>query len=254
MLIMSMPMNNSLSFDSIRFDFSGKRALVVGGSRGIGKGLVEALVMSGADVVYAARSPMRSKSVAEFVETDIRDENAITKLFATIDTNGALDFVINTAAINHFKTIEEIELLEWDDVNAVNLRAAFIISKHAAKRMKALGRGRIIHGSSIAGRHRSPVSGVHYVSSKAGLIGLTRQLAFELGPHGVNVNVVCPSQTMTDMLIESMDEKQRRALAKSIPLRRIASVREQVGPILFLCSDASSYISGAVIDINGGQV
>ena len=104
-------------------------------------------------------------------------------------------------------------MLEWDDVNKVNLRAAFIISKHAAKRMKALGRGRIIHVSSIAGRHRSPVSGVHYVSSKAGLIGVTRQLAFELGPHGVNVNVVCPSQTMTDMLIESMDEEQRQALA-----------------------------------------
>jgi 3-oxoacyl-[acyl-carrier protein] reductase len=86
------------------------------------------------------------------------------------------------------------------------------------------------------------------------MIGLTKQLAFELGPHGVNVNVVCPSQTMTDMLMESMNEEQRRALASTIPLRRIATVDEQVGPILFLCSDAAAFITGSVIDINGGQV
>ena len=77
--------------------------------------------MSGADVVYAARSPMRGQSVAQFVETDIHDENAIAKLFSVMDTNGDLDFVVNTAAINHFKTIEEIDTVEWDDVNEVNL-------------------------------------------------------------------------------------------------------------------------------------
>ena len=243
-----------MSFQTVRFDFSGKRALVVGGSRGIGKGLVEALVASGADVFYAARSPMQGHSAARFVETDLHDEGAIATLFATIDGEGDLDFVINTAAINHCKPIDLIDVGEWDDVNAVNLRAAFLICQQAAGRMKTLGRGRIINVSSIAGRHRSPVSGVHYVASKAGLIGLTKQLAFELGPHGVNVNVVCPSQTLTDMLMQSMDEGQRQALAENIPLRRIASVDEQVGPILFLCSDAASYISGAVIDINGGQV
>ena len=136
----------------------------------------------------------------------------------------------------------------------VNLRAAFLICREAAKRMKQKERGSIINVSSIAGRHRSPVSGVHYVSSKAGIIGLTKQLAFELGPHGVNVNVVCPSQTMTDMLMQSMTDEQRKSLADSIPLKRIATVAEQVGPILFLCSDAAAYITGAVIDVNGGQV
>lgn len=241
-----------MSFQSVRFDFSGKRALVVGGSRGIGKGVVQALAEGGADVVYAARSGMRGESVARFIATDLHDEAAIGKLFAAID--GDLDFVINTAAINHCKTIDGIDAGEWDDVNAVNLRAAFLICQQAAGRMKPRGSGCIINVSSIAGRHRSPVSGVHYVASKAGLIGLTKQLAFELGPYGINVNVVCPSQTLTDMLMESMDDAQRQALAENIPLRRIASVDEQVGPILFLCSDAASYITGAVIDINGGQV
>jgi 3-oxoacyl-[acyl-carrier protein] reductase len=246
--------NDRLSFQSINFDFTGTRALIVGGSRGIGKGVVDAFVASGADVVYAARSPMQGDCAARFVATDIHNEDDIKKLFTSIDGDGYLDFVINTAAINHCKTIDQIDAAEWDDVQSVNLRAAFLICKEAANRMKDRGRGRIINISSIAGRHRSPVSGVHYVSSKAGMIGLTKQLAFELGPHGVNVNVVCPSQTMTDMLMESMNEEQRRALASTIPLRRIATVDEQVGPILFLCSDAAAFITGSVIDINGGQV
>ncbi len=126
--------------------------------------------------------------------------------------------------------------------------------KESAKIMKQVGAGRIINVSSIAGRHRSPVSGVHYVSSKAGLIGLTKQLAFELGPFGICVNAVCPSQTLTEMLLNSMDSQQRANLAESIPLRRIADIKDQVGPIMFLCSDAACYINGAVIDINGGQI
>jgi NAD(P)-dependent dehydrogenase (short-subunit alcohol dehydrogenase family) len=237
-----------------RFDFDGKRALIVGGSRGIGKALVEAFLGAGADVVYAARAPMAGKTRATFVETDVRDEQVIRRLFKAVDEKGGLDFAVNMAGVNHAKTIDKIVAPEWDDVLAVNLRAAFLVCREAAKRMKAKRRGSIVNVSSIAGRHRSPVSGVHYVSSKAGLIGLTRQLAFELGPFGVNVNVVCPSQTMTDMLKQSMTPAQRKALADTIPLRRLATVDDQVGPILFLCSDAAAYITGAVIDVNGGQI
>lgn len=242
------------AFKTVRFDFKGKRALVVGGSRGIGKALVQALLGSGADVVYAARAPMAGRTRATFVDADVRDEGAVKRLFSAVDKRGGLDFAINMAGINHTKTIDRIAAAEWDDVLAVNLRAAFLVCREAAGRMKAKSRGSIVNVSSIAGRHRSPVSGVHYVSSKAGLIGLTRQLAFELGPFGVNVNAVCPSQTMTDMLKESMTAAERKALAANIPLRRIASVAEQVGPILFLCSDAAAYITGAVIDVNGGQI
>ncbi len=158
------------------------------------------------------------------------------------------------AAINYYRSIEDIDADEWDDVLNVNLRAAFLTCRAAATRLKDRREGRIVNVSSIAGRHRSPVSGVHYVASKAGLIGMTRQLAFELGPFGVNVNVVCPSQTNTDMFLGSLTEEQRKTLSGRIPLRRIASVDEQVGPILFLCSDAAAYITGAVIDINGGQI
>ena len=136
----------------------------------------------------------------------------------------------------------------------MNLRASFIICQQASIRMKKQKHGKIVNISSIAGRHRSLVSGVHYVSTKAGIIGLTKQFAYELGPSNVNVNVVCPSQTMSDMLSDSMTSKEIKNLSSNIPLRRIATIDEQVGPILFLCSDLSSYMTGAVIDVNGGQI
>ena len=114
--------------------------------------------------------------------------------------------------------------------------------------------GKIVNVSSIAGRNRSIVSGAHYTSSKAAIIGLTRQLAFEFGERNINVNVVCPSQTLTDMLKDSMTDEQLKELAQNIPLKRIANVNEQVYPIMFLCSEEASYITGAVIDVNGGQL
>ena len=113
---------------------------------------------------------------------------------------------------------------------------------------------RIVNVSSIAGRNRSLVSGVHYTSSKSGLIGFTRQLAFELGPQNINVNCVCPSQTITQMLEESMSKEEQNKLSNDIPLKRLATVDDQVGPIVFLCSELSNYLNGAVIDVNGGQI
>ena len=113
---------------------------------------------------------------------------------------------------------------------------------------------KIVNVSSIAGRSKSLVSGVHYTASKAGIIGLTRQLAQELGPLGININCICPSQTLTPMLERSMSVSQRLDLENKIPLRRIATIDEIVKPIMFLCSKDASYIHGACIDINGGQL
>jgi NAD(P)-dependent dehydrogenase (short-subunit alcohol dehydrogenase family) len=238
----------------INFDFTDKRILVVGGSRGIGKGVVENLILLGAEVLYAARNPFLEEKNAKFIEVDLNYESQIIDMFSEIDKGGGIDAVVNTAAINYCKKFDEISTDEWDKVERINLRAAFILCKHASIRMKGQKYGKIVNVSSIAGRHRSLVSGVHYVSTKAGLIGLTKQLAYELGPYNVNVNVVCPSQTMSDMLKESMSDNELKVLADNIPLRRISAIDEQVGPILFLCSELSSYMTGAVIDVNGGQI
>jgi NAD(P)-dependent dehydrogenase (short-subunit alcohol dehydrogenase family) len=236
------------------FDFSGKRALVIGGSRGIGKGVTQELVLQGAETFYAARKSSIDEKNANFIQVDVNNENEIIDLFQKIDKFGEIDIVVNTAAINFCKKFDEISVDEWDKVERVNLRASFIICQQASIRMKKQKHGKIVNISSIAGRHRSLVSGVHYVSTKAGIIGLTKQFAYELGPSNVNVNVVCPSQTMSDMLSDSMTSKEIKNLSSNIPLRRIATIDEQVGPILFLCSDLSSYMTGAVIDVNGGQI
>ena len=114
-----------------------------------------------------------------------------------------------------------------------NLRSFFLICKHAVSLMRLSGKGRIVNVSSIAGRHKSIVSGVHYTSSKYGIIGLTKQLAQEVSQHNILVNCVCPSQTMTNMLAESMSDSQLEYLGSKIPVRRIATVTEQAMPILF---------------------
>jgi len=254
MLIMSTQNRNNSS--KVDFNFSDRKVLVFGGSRGIGKGVVDKFIYSGADVYYAARSQSQDvkSSSANFYAVDLNNEKEIIDLFASLDDFGGVDIVVNAAALNFCNVFDEIGVDEWDAVLRVNLRASFMLCQQAAIRMKNQGYGKIVNISSIAGRHRSLVSGAHYVSSKAGVIGLTKQLAYELGPYNVNVNVVCPSQTFTDMLAESMSEEELKSLEQAIPLKRIASIEDQVDPILFLCSESASYITGAVVDINGGQI
>ena len=215
-----------------------KTVVVVGGSTGIGKGIVGSFKKLGARVESISRS-----------NCDITKKEDIDSYFSDIHK---VDILINNAAINYCKPIENISLNEWDEVINTNLTSYFYIIK---KCIPLMSKGsKIINVSSIAGRSKSLVSGVHYTSSKAGLIGLTRQLAQELGPKGININCVCPSQTLTPMLERSMTKKQLKELSSNIPLRRIANIDEIVNPILFLCSEGASYIHGACLDINGGQL
>ena len=235
--------------NNIKYDFTDKKVLVIGGSRGIGKGVVNSFLSSNAEVSYVSRTPIKKQPTnLKYYNCDIKSENEINKLFTNFSS---LDILINVAGINFCKKINQISGREWDNVIDINLKSFFLIIKSSIKIMKK--GSKIVNVSSIAGRHRSLVSGVHYVSSKAGIIGLTRQLAFELGNKGININCVCPSQTLTDMLKESMTKSEQENLAKSIPLKRLGSVEEQVAPIMFLCSNESSYMTGSILDINGGQ-
>ena len=215
-----------------------KVVVIVGGSKGIGEGLYNAFIDRDCIVHSISRK-----------NCDITDPDQIDSYF---DRLGKVDILINNAAINYCKPIEEISLNEWNGVIDTNLTSYFYIIKKCLPKMN---RGsKIVNVSSIAGRSKSLVSGVHYTSSKAGLIGLTRQLAQELGPKGININCVCPSQTLTPMLKRSMTDEQLSDLESNIPLRRVAQVSEVVKPILFLCSEDASYIHGACLDVNGGQL
>lgn len=221
-----------------------KNVIVVGGSTGIGKGVVDAFEKKGHTVYSISKS-----------NCDISDHTAIDSYFNAFSTEGGhvpIDILINNAAINFTKPIQKINLAEWNAVLDTNLTSYFYIIQKCIPLMSS--GAKIVNVSSIAGRSKSLVSGVHYTASKAGVIGLTRQLAQELGPIGININCVCPSQTLTPMLERSMSTQQRLDLEKNIPLRRIATIEEIVKPIMFLCSSDASYIHGACIDINGGQL
>ena len=240
--------------NNVFFDFTGKNVLVVGGSRGIGKSISDLFFSSGASVFCASRTSCSNENI-NFIECDISKEENIKNLFSEIDQRvSKLDFVINVAGTNLCEPIEKIDSKEWDRVVNINLRSFYLICRESVKRMKPNKFGRIVNVSCIAGRNKSIVSGVHYTSSKAGIIGLTRQLAHEVSSYGINVNVTCPSQTLTEMLEQSMTKQQISDLEEKIPIKRIARVEEQALPVLFLCSDAASYITGAAIDVNGGQL
>lgn len=239
-----------MKLSDISFDFRHKTVIVFGGSRGIGKEVCIQFKESGADVYCASRTDPQLAGI-KYLKCDIAVESDIQSLFEKFKK---IDFVINVAATNLCEPIENITLWEWDRLMDVNLRSFFVICKKAVELMKKTGAGRIVNVSSIAGRDKSLVSGVHYTSSKYGIIGLTRQLATEVSRHNILVNCVCPSQTLTQMLSDSMTDAQIELLASKIPIRRIATPREQALPILFLCSSGASYITGAAIDVNGGQL
>ena len=236
--------------NDIKFDFVGKSVLVVGGSRGIGKEVSKQFIKSGARVTCASRT-IPDIPALNFIECDISNPQEIEGLFLGFNK---LDFVINVAATNLCEPIETIDSTEWDRVMDTNLKSFFLICKRAIAMMRNTGGGRIVNVSSIAGRSKSIVSGVHYTASKYGIIGLTKQLSHEVAKDNILVNCVCPSQTMTEMLSKSMTKEQIVTLEEKIPVRRIATTTEQALPILFLCSSGASYISGATIDINGGQL
>ena len=234
----------------ISFNFDKLNVTILGGSRGIGREVCKQFLMSGAKVTSISRTPCNILGVKNLI-CDVTDVSSLEEVVNRIKD---IDILVNVAGTNLCEPIEKISYLEWDRVINTNLRSFFVTTKYAAKLMKNKSGGKIVNVSSIAGKNKSLVSGVHYTASKHGIIGLTKQSAQELGPYDINVNCVCPSQTMTEMLKNSMTDSQIEDLSDIIPVRRISNVKEQALPILFLCTTAASYIHGAAIDINGGQL
>lgn len=236
-------------------EFIGKTALIVGGTIGIGLEVARQLSLYGARVFVAARNEPTDLSFATFIPCDVRTEAGVENLVnAVFKEEGKIDILVNAQAAVQCRTIEKISLSDWENVMATNITSIFLLCKKILPHMKKRRFGKIVNVSSIAGRHRSPVAGVHYVASKAAIIGFSKQLAYEAAPYGINVNISCPSQTNTTTLIKGMSEEQIKRVEESIPMKRIATVEEQAKPIVFLCSEESSYMSGAVVDVNGGQI
>jgi NAD(P)-dependent dehydrogenase (short-subunit alcohol dehydrogenase family) len=177
----------------------------------------------------------------------------------TAEAFGRIDILVNNAGggFNLPNKLEEITDEIWDRVVDANLKGTFICSRAVAPYMKQQKSGRIINLSSKAGRYGGELTGIQYSSAKAGVMGLTRQLAKDLGPFGITSNAIAPGLALSSPRVEKLwmerkTEEERKATIQAIPLRRLSTVDEQASVILFLASDDASYVSGVTIDVNGG--
>ena len=244
-------------------DFSGRTAVVTGGAKGIGKGCCELLAQSGAQVVVADMNFSGAQNVAKTlteqgysaaaVQVDVSSVAEVRRMIKTAaDTFGGVDILINNAGILHTTPIEEITEQEWDKIVAVNLKSVFFATQAALPYMKKKGYGKILNLSSLAGRNGGIANGLGYSATKAGIIGLTRGFASRLAKDGINVNAIAPGSTDTGIL-DTLSPQKIKELTAKIPLGRFGKTEEIAQAAVFLCSDAASFITGAVLDVNGGM-
>ncbi len=248
--------------------FQDKVAIVTGGASGIGAATARGLSREGAKVVVADwNSENLQKMEAEMkqegrpflcLEIDVSSGKDVQKLVAqTVSGFGGIDFLVNNAGISpkhkgRKQNLWEMSIEEWDRVMAVNIRGVFLCCHFAVPRMIERGGGAIVSLSSQAAKAGSAITGSHYVISKAGVVGLTKILAREVAQYKIRVNAVAPGRIDTPMIWDVPAEVNEQ-FRKNIPLGRLGKAEEVADPILFLLSEAASFITGVVIDINGGS-
>lgn len=248
--------------------FAGKVAVVTGGAQGIGKGIGEKLGSAGcALILIDLNEAALGRTVEAFrvdgitvhgLVADVSKGADVTRVIEdSIRLESRIDFLVNNAGISFKRDGQKIPLVEiseeqWDKVFGVNLKGAFLCSQAAAKHMIRQRYGRIVNMASMAGKlGNSGPAGAHYSASKAGLICLTKSLALELAPYGIRANAVAPGVVRTEMMASSSEEVNCKFLER-IPMGRFGTPEEVADAVYFLVSDASSYITGEILDINGG--
>jgi 3-oxoacyl-[acyl-carrier protein] reductase len=237
----------------IRLD--GTTAIVTGAARGLGRAAAERLHERGASVAVNVRSKAPFDAWAFVVRGDITERGIPEEIVRkTVERFGRVDILINNAALAKSTRFPNLTADEWRLALEVNMTAPFLLIKAVMPIMKAQKYGRIVNVSSSAGRTVSTLGGAHYTSSKAGLLGLTRAAAKELGPHGITVNAVCPGMIDTELTRENASPELLERLASTYPVPRLGTAIEVADLICFAASEAAGYITGASLDINGGDL
>jgi 3-oxoacyl-[acyl-carrier protein] reductase len=228
----------------------GRSVLVTGGNRGIGRAIAEAFRADGDDVAITYRSGEPPEGFLA-VRCDITDPEAVDAAFAEIEEKqGPVEVLVANAGITKDTLLLRMSEDDWSDVIDTNLTGTFRVTKRAAKGMLRLRRGRIILVSSVVGLLGS-AGQVNYAASKAGLVGMARSLARELGSRSITTNVVAPGFVETEMT-EVLPEEKKAEYKAQIPLQRYATVDEVAATVQWLASDGAAYITGAVIPVDGG--
>jgi gluconate 5-dehydrogenase len=248
------------------FDLSGRVAVITGGSIGLGRQMAEGLAEMGANLVLCARKKERCEAAAHelaklgvktlAVACDVKNPDSVSQVMETaVKQFGRIDILINNAGISWGAPIEQMTLADWNKVLETNLTGTFLCSQAAGKTMTGQGSGKIINVASVAGIAGAPpeaVNAIGYHASKGGVIAFTKDLACKWARHNIQVNALAPGWFPTHMSDWVLEHK-RDYLLDHIPLRRFGADHDLKGAAVFLASDASAYVTGHVLVVDGGQ-
>ena len=247
------------------FNLAGRVAIVSGGSMGLGLQMAQGLAEMGANLAICARKKERCQEAAEALhshgvqtlalECDVKDKAAIEQVVeATLAAFGRIDILVNNAGVSWGASVEEMTLEQWDKVLSTNLTGTFLFCQAVGKQMAAQGSGKIINIASVAGLGGSSaeLQAIGYHASKGGVIAFTKDLACKWAPHNIQVNAIAPGWFPTHMS-EWIIEHRKESLLAKIPLGRFGGDYDLKGAAVFLASDASAYVTGHVLVVDGGQ-
>ena len=243
-------------------ELKGQVALVTGATRGIGKAIAVALGEAGATVIGTATTDAGARSIGEYLAPagiagrgamlDVTDGAAVDAMIATVEKEfGPVSILVNNAGITRDNLLARMKDAEWDAVIDTNLKSVFRLSRAVLRGMMKARAGRIISITSVVGSSGNPGQ-INYAAAKAGIAGLTRSLAREIGSRAITVNCVAPGFIDTDMT-RALAEAQREQLLGQIPLGRLGRPEDVAAAVLFLASPGASYITGATLHVNGGM-
>jgi 2-deoxy-D-gluconate 3-dehydrogenase len=248
-----------------RFRLDGKKAVVVGGNQGLGQAMAMALAAAGADVCIVARGPAGLEDTADAItglgrkgtcfSADVTDENQVEKMIEfMLETYGDIDILVNSQGTVALQPSHEFDTETWQQVMDVNLKSLFLCCKHVGRHMLEKGKGKIVNISSVRGfqgRSQDPA----YAPSKGAVNQLTHSLAVEWGPKGINVNAIAPVFTKTPMAVPILNDPEKLNWVLSrIPMKRLGELEDLFGPVVFLASEASNFVNGHVLMVDGGWV